>query len=48
VASFCTETLFSFQLLLCSQKDAVRSLDRLVFDQMFNENRHSLHVLGIG
>ena len=41
-----TESLFSFQLLLRSQKDAVKSIDRLVFYQIFNEYWHSLHILG--
>jgi hypothetical protein len=46
VASLCTKILFSFQLLLLSQKDGVKSIDRLVFDQISNEYLHSLHILG--
>lgn len=46
MTSLCTESLFSFQLLLRSQKDAVKSIDRFVFDEIFNEYRHSLHILG--
>lgn len=46
VTSLCTESLFSFQLLLRSQKNAVKYINRLVFDQIFNEYRHSLHILG--
>lgn len=39
--------IFSFLLLLHSQKDAVKSINRHVFDQVFTEYRHSLRILGI-